>query len=201
MDIVSISLSLIVAIVAGFSAYVSYLNFQSVTRVTLYLYADTISNSMDQRNYNHYPFRVQNAVLLNHGNLPPSNPIVIRWFDFSLGNTGPGVAYILSWKIKYDVKAKDAADMKSNEPFYLGPQAKIPIVGYLPRDYSLDSRGQFFSQFTKVNTDDGKFPWKLIVTYEKQKRFNKHAKFGLEFEVNHSGRVKTTEIFDFDEEK
>lgn len=189
LDLVSIILSLVVAVMAFFSAYVSYLNLKAVTSVTLYLFPETKDGVLDNTNYMSYPDRLREAVLQNLGTLPPQNPIRIRWFDLMLGNTGPGLALILSWETNYNNKYRDSSEMKCSESFFLGPQAKMPIVGYIPKDYSPSILPTIFSQFTKVGTDNGRFPWKVKVIYEKQ-RGVKRAKYGLEFEVEATGQVK-----------
>lgn len=194
LDIVSLTLSAFVAIVAALTAYVSYKNFQAVTSVTLYLYPETKEGTFEQNNYQRYPVRIMNSLLKNGITIPPQYPMPIRWFDLSIGNTGPGIARILSWRINYIQTAQDKNVMSSNEPFYLGPQAKIAIVDYIPRDYSNDKFGHFFNRLTKLDTEDGKFPWRVTVIYERQRGFNKNAKYGLEFEVNQEGGVKAVEI-------
>ena len=74
LELVSIILSLVVAVVAFFSAYVSYLNLKAVTNVTLYLFPETKDGVLDNTNYISYPVRIKEAVLQNTGTLPPPKP-------------------------------------------------------------------------------------------------------------------------------
>ena len=197
IDILSLALSAIVILVGSATAYVTWLNLRAVTEVTMYLFPETKQSEIDQSNAWFLPTRMQLALSNNAESFPPQSPMPVRWFDFFLGNGGPGVAEILRWNVNYDLNAAglkgnhcdDSADMKSNSPLILGPQARVNIVGYVPRDYSF-SKGLVFNPFSKVPTSSGAFPWILEVHYVRTLLKWKKKGYIIKFEVNERGEVK-----------
>lgn len=197
IDFLSLALSAIVILVGSATAYVTWLNLRAVTEVSIYLFPETRQCEIVESNAFALPSRMQLALLKNTGSFPPRSSITVRWFDFFLGNGGPGVAKILRWCVNYDLSAADlnsnyhddSGEMKCNSPLVLGPQARVNIVGYVPRDYAF-SRGKVFNPFSKIPTSSGTFPWILEVHYVRTLLKWKKKGYVIKFEVNERGEVK-----------
>lgn len=194
MSVLSVGVSFFVGVVALITAYITYLNLRVITEVSLYLFAKTEGGILEQNNYSQYPDRI-NVTYRNNGlTIPPTHPTPIRWFDLDLGNTGPGIAIIETWSVDYDSKARDFKEMNSNNKIVLGPQSRLTIVGYIPRDYSpstVGSQNIFYPVMTNLPNSLGTFPWKIEITYRKKLIKPTSHRYKMEFEISSSGSVKS----------
>lgn len=195
--VAEITLSLILSIVViGFTAltaYLTFLNLQLMTEVTLFLQVHTEHNSLGLSNYLGYPHRIKAAFRDSVGIIPPPYDYGIRWFNLELGNTGPGIAVITSAEVSYITGAPDSGDMMINDKLPLGPQGRLPLFEKIPKDYSALARAgdPSYTPFTKLPNDTGSFPWKVTVEFKKKRaEFDKGA-FTMTFEVDKEGRVKS----------
>ena len=170
IEITSLVLSATVVIVAGITAIVSYLNYKAITTFTLYLRAETKEKTVGKNDtWFLFPDRILNTLVSNQVSTsnPQVVPITVRWFDVILGNTGPGVARKITWKVQYSPGInKDFNNMHSQESFDLGPQANVEIVRYLPKDYSTNINSTSFSPFTCLPNPSNSFPWIVEVYFE-----------------------------------
>ena len=120
--------------------------------------------------------------------------MVIRWFDLILGNTGPGLVRNIRWNVGYSntLNLQDKDDMYSQEPFDLGPQSNLVIVGYLPRDYALISKGTQtnYNQFNIIPTLTNEPPWVLTVSYEIPRGIRKNLKREEIYHILSNGIVR-----------
>ena len=137
VEILSLILSVIVLFVAAFTAFINYLNYKAITSFSLYVRTDTKSQKVTEGSLANFPNRITKTLTLN--DLIPIEKgeiLIIRWFDLILGNTGPGLVRNIKWEVDYSIEleTQDKDDMCSQEPFDLGPQSNLVIVGYLPRD-------------------------------------------------------------------
>lgn len=195
IETISLLLSATVIIVAGITAFINYLNYKAITTFTLYLRAETKSETVDQKTpWLKFPDRISRTLILNGAYLsnPQTIPITVRWFDLILGNTGPGVARKVTWKVQYspEDKNRDSNDMHSQEKSDLGPQANAMIVSYIPRDYSLDRQQSFFSSLTKLPNPTSGFPWVVEVCYEIPRVIRKNLKVQEEYSILADGTVQ-----------
>lgn len=170
IDILSLGFSAVVIIVALITAIINYLNYKAITTFTLYIRAETKEKTVGiSDTWFLFPDRIISTLVSNQ--IPTSNPqpkpITVRWFDVILGNTGPGIARKITWKVQYSPGInKDFNNMHSQESFDLGPQANVEIVRYLPKDYSTNINSTSFSPFTCLPNPSNSFPWIVEVYFE-----------------------------------
>jgi hypothetical protein len=196
---ISIIISAIVAIVALITAYINFLNYKAITSFTIYLRAETKQRIIDQNtSWGTIPNRIAQSLSLNNFALssPQNHPITVIYFDVFLGNTGPGVAKRIHWKVEYSPKSQptfnsyqDSNDMHSNIPFDLGPQSNIVIVGYLARDASMFQQS-FSSQLSKLPNPTGHFPWLIELEYEMPTFCGKHKKSSERWNIENDGKCE-----------
>jgi hypothetical protein len=197
IEILSLILSGIVLFVAAFAAVINYLNYKAITSFSLYFRTDTKSQVVTANSLCCLPNRITNTLELN-GLLPikPVNSLVIRWFDLTLGNTGPGLVRNIRWKVGYSTESEpqDKDDMCSREPFDLGPQSNLVIVGYLPRDYALinEDKPPYYEPFKQLPNFEKGFPWKLILSYEIPRGIRQNLKVKEQHTISPDGIVRGT---------
>lgn len=175
-------------------------NLEAITEVALYLYARTgnpIPYDKEHR-FIFEEFRRMKLAAVPYGikELGSNDPNLraLRYFDFILGNAGPGIALIDGWRINYDENNEDFKDMHDEKhPSVLGPGAERNIAGYIPRDWIKPSLQGVRSDYGKVPTKSGDFPWILRVTYSRYQRKGGKQKFVAEFRVDCDGRVAAPE--------
>jgi hypothetical protein len=198
IEITSLVLSATVVIVAGITAIVSYLNYKAITTFTLYLRAETKEKTVGKNDtWFLFPDRILNTLVSNQVSTsnPQVVPITVRWFDVILGNTGPGVARKITWKVQYSPEGnKDFNDMHSQETFDLGPQANVEIVRYLPKDYSTNINRTFFSEFTFLPNPSTRFPWIVEVCFEVPRFMRKNLKVQEEHSISADGTVRKKKL-------
>ena len=191
VEILSLILSVIVLFVAAFTAFINYLNYKAITSFSLYVRTDTKSQKVTEGSLANFPNRITKTLTLN--DLIPIEKgeiLIIRWFDLILGNTGPGLVRNIKWEVDYSIEleTQDKDDMCSQEPFDLGPQSNLVIVGYLPRDYALiNEEKQNYKQFNKLPIPDNKSTWILNVSYEIPQGIGKNLKRNEKYAILPNG--------------
>ena len=96
----------------------------------------------------------------------------------------------IKWEVDYSIEleTQDKDDMCSQEPFDLGPQSNLVIVGYLPRDYALiNEEKQNYKQFNKLPIPDNKSTWILNVSYEIPQGIGKNLKRNEKYAILPNG--------------
>lgn len=199
IEVISIVLSTIVIVVAGFTAIINYLNYKAITSFTIYLRIETKEKAVDQTVSSSPLPRSRVSDLLHSNAGSPSNslnyPIKVRWFDVILCNCGPGVAKGIEWEVENEMNsAEEKREMHSDRPFSLGPQSSLRIVGYLPRDYSFNFDPDKFSPFTGLQNKTKSFPWVVLVSYSTRKFLRKELKFLEKFEISEKEPTEGTLI-------
>lgn len=194
IEILSLGFSAAVIIVAGFTAIINYLNYKAITTFTLYLRAETKEKTVGKNDtWSSFPGRIPFTLTLNNisTSYPQVQQITVRWFDVILGNTGPGIARNITWKVQYSPGGNnDSNDMHSQEMFDLGPQAKVEIVRYLPKDCYTNTNRTFVFAFTRLPNPSTKFPWIVEVCYELPRYIRKNLKVQEEYSILPDGVVK-----------